>query len=46
MEGEDRIRLLDRPEDGDYCISVSTTPREIAKGRCQIPMLEVSYSES
>lgn len=23
MEGEDRIRLLDRPEDGEYCISVS-----------------------
>jgi hypothetical protein len=23
MEGEDRIRLLDRPEDGEYVITVS-----------------------
>lgn len=23
MEGEDRIRFLNRPQDGEYCISVS-----------------------
>lgn len=27
MEGEDRIRLLDRPEDGEYVITVSVDPR-------------------
>ena len=30
MEGEDRIRLLDRPEDGEYVITVSMVHRSIA----------------
>lgn len=37
MEGEDRIRLLDRPEDGEYVITVSWTfhPLEGSKAECR-----------
>ncbi len=50
MEGEDRIRLLNKPEDGEYAISVSITRLSLGDimltlNRCRIPTLEASYSE-
>lgn len=45
MEGEDRIRLLDRPEDGEYVITVCHQQSNDADQRCQIPTLGVSCLE-
>ena len=45
MEGEDRIRLLDRPEDGEYVITVCPQQCNDADERCQTPMLGVSCLE-
>lgn len=45
MEGEDRIRLLDRPEDGEYVITVCYHEVNHADLRCQTPTLGVSCLE-
>lgn len=43
MEGEDRIRLLDRPEDGEYCISMPNTyARGILFGKLILELCEMS----
>ncbi len=49
MEGEDRIRLLNKPEDGDYVITVSLRDYHAHFSgayfrRCQTRMPEVSFS--
>lgn len=54
MEGEDRIRLLDRPEDGEYVITVSlcthsyflhhSNARTRTHGRCPTRMREEFFS--
>ncbi|WWC63210.1 uncharacterized protein I303_105810 [Kwoniella dejecticola CBS 10117] len=43
MEGEDRIRLLDRPEDGDYVITMPNTyARGILFGKMLLELCELS----
>ncbi|XAO25737.1 hypothetical protein I312_104566 [Cryptococcus bacillisporus CA1280] len=43
MEGEDRIRLLDRPEDGEYSITMPNTyARGILFGRMLLELCDVS----
>jgi len=43
MEGEDRIRLLDRPEDGEYAISMPNTyARGILFGKMVLELGDLS----
>ena len=42
MEGEDRIRLLNKPDDGEYVITVSHQEALRVNGRCRIRMREGS----
>lgn len=47
MEGEDRIRLLDRPEDGEYAISMPNTyARGILFGKMLLELCDVSTIEN
>lgn len=47
MEGEDRLRLLDRPEDGDYIITMPNTyARGILFGKMVLELGDESLVEN